>query len=133
MTDQREVVLVYIGIALQLGGVVAAAYISAALAFTAASLGFLILAIVVVGVGRILVRRAERGPKVFVQPAVYGEPTEPGICPLCKERPGTVRVQNFVAVPASEIPNPRPDVWVCDTCTDRWIYRRMKAPGDVGS
>jgi hypothetical protein len=136
MTDQREVILVYIGIVLQIGGAAAALYVSSALPLTSANLGLLVLAALVIGLGRFMLRRFERVPEPYVVhrgPAAYGEPTEPGMCPLCKERPGTIYVRNFVAVPAAQIPNPRPDVWICPSCADTWVYKRVKAPGDVGS
>jgi len=68
------------------------------------------------------VKRRKRKSEVVIHegPAAFGEATRPGICPLCGERDGTVRVRNFVAVPEGEVPNPRPDVWICEPCLERW-------------
>jgi hypothetical protein len=130
----RWISLVTAGFVLELGAAVAVVFIGSFLPMTLASSILLVLALAVGALGLVLLDRAGPPPKpervIHRGPAAYGEPTEPTICPLCGERQGTIRIRNVVAVPEGQVPNPRPDVWICSVCAQNLTHQGSPQRGE---
>lgn len=50
-----------------------------------------------------------------------GAPTEPGLCPVCRVRPGTEQTQNVTGALGGEPPDATPDEWLCRSCLEAQV------------